>query len=129
MIFDFLINWKCLYPPIFGLDALTKHWCASEIFSLRPYKLVFRVVLLLVVCIDLRKAELVAAMEHDRVKAAAKAAADAPQRNPPRIVAADGRAAPTISGTRASKSGPNAPTTRSLTRWQAQKRWWRKTSD
>ena len=38
--------------------------------------------------------------------AAAKAAADAPQRNPPRIVAADGRAAPTISGARATAFWP-----------------------
>jgi hypothetical protein len=35
------------------------------------------------VCIDLRKAELVAAMEHDGVKAAAKAAADAPAQSTP----------------------------------------------
>lgn len=83
-----------------------------------------------VLCIDLRMAELAAAKEHDKVKAAARASPEAPaQTNSPRTVVADGRAAPALSGARATTSGPNAPPTRNLTRRKAQKRWWRMTSD
>jgi hypothetical protein len=76
-------------------------------------------------CTDLRRAELTAAKEADRVKAAAQEPHRKPQRNTPRTVVTDGRAAPTISGARAKAFWPHAPKTRNRTWRQAQNRWWR----
>jgi hypothetical protein len=64
------------------------------------------------VCIGPRRAELTAAKEHARARAAAKDAAHA--QPTPHSGSRRASAAPTSSGTRASKSGPDAPT-RSLT--------------